>query len=235
MKFIVVENDSKTATEIKEIIRKVTFNYQPVSIETYAKVTEALLKTVLNNAEPKTYILDIELDCQTSGITLAKKIREKDWESHIIFITSHDKMFEPVYRTIYEVFDFVEKFHEMNKKLERDLETIIKQKFDNKLFYYSAKNTDLQLFLKDITHIERDTNERKLIINTTFNKFIINMTISQILGKLDSRFKQCHRACIVNTERVVKFDWQKKLFILDNGAKIPLLSKKYQENVINND
>ena len=73
------------------------------------------------NKYHKIYLLDIELANNASGIQIAKKIREKDWDSQIIFMTNHDKMFETVYRSVYQVFDFIEKFHEFDKRLENDI------------------------------------------------------------------------------------------------------------------
>lgn len=234
MKFIVVENDENTQENICSVIKEVTSEKVDINIECYKKVTRELLDSINNISEPKVYILDISLDGKTSGITIAKKIRKCDWESHIIFLTSHDKMFDQVHRSVYAVFDFIEKFHNMEKRLKNDLKLIMSQKYDNKVYHYSSRTVDFQIFYKEILYIERDTNERKVIVVTASNKLKISTSLLQMLSELDSRFKQCHRACVVNTERVLKYDWVKGEFILDTGEKIRLLSKKYRNEVINN-
>ena len=71
------------------------------------------LNKIIESGIPKIYILDIEIPNSKSGLDVARKIRENDWESEIIFITSHDKMFETAYRNVYEIFDFIEKFHHL--------------------------------------------------------------------------------------------------------------------------
>ena len=50
-----------------------------------------------------------------------------------------------------------------------------------------------------------------------------------MLDKLDSRFKQCHRSCIVNVDRVEETNYKEGYFNLDNGEKVYMLSKKYKK------
>ena len=82
--------------------------------------------------------------------------------------------------------------------------------------------------MKDIIYILRDQDERKLAINTSNNEFIVNMTVQEMLSKLDSRFSQCHRGCIINEDRVVEKNYNKGYFVTDTGKVIPFLSRKYR-------
>ena len=99
------------------------------------------------------------------------------------------------------------------------------------MFIYHGRNVDLHLYYKEILYIYRDTEDRKIIIVTTHNKFSVNLGIQETMDKLDSRFKIVHRACIANTDRVKKYNWSEKYFILDNGLKVDMLSKKYRKEV----
>ena len=56
-----------------------------------------------------------------------------------------------------------------------------------------------------------------------------NMTIQNLLDLLDSRFKQVHRACIVNDERVRLYNWNEGYFELDNAEKVYMLSKTFRK------
>jgi DNA-binding LytR/AlgR family response regulator len=103
------------------------------------------------------------------------------------------------------------------------------------MFKFSNKKVTIQLYYKDITYIARDTSERKVIISTTNNKFLIPLSIKECLTKLDYRFCLAHRACILNKTRVSKYNWNDKFFVLDNGEKVYLLSQKYKKEVLNND
>mgnify|MGYP003605728634 CR=1 FL=1 len=85
-------------------------------------------------------------------------------------------------------------------------------------------------FTKDILYIERDTYERKLIIKTKNNSFKVSLTKEQMLASLDKRFKQVHRACIVNTNEVLSYYWGQGYFILKNGTEVPLCSRNYKDH-----
>jgi len=232
VRFIIVENDILTQKNIKEIVTNIAFSFGDYKIETYNCYNDRLLNTIEDSSIRKIYLIDIELDNSISGIQIAKKIRENDWESHIIFLTNHADLFEKTHRTVFEVFSFIEKFHNMENRLKKYLKIILSKKFDNKLFKYETSKTTLQLYLHDITYIYRDKEERKLVIHTTKDcSFKVNLTLKEIQEKLDDRFRQVHRACIVNTERVCKYDWVKGEFTLDNNSVVDLLSKKFK-NVV---
>ncbi len=233
IKFVIVDDDKNIITEVKNIIRKVTFDIdEEIIINSYNNFDSNLNNEILNVSERKIYILDIELNGCKSGIQIAEMIRSVDWESQVIFMTNHDKMFETVYRKVYEVFDFIEKFHDFKNRLEKDLNTILKMNFDNKMFVYKSRNVDLKIYLKNILYIYRDTEERKVVLVTDNNKFTVALGVQDILKYLDSSFAMVHRACIVNKNRVQKYNWSEKYFVLDNGEKVNMLSKKYKKDVL---
>ncbi|MCI8574917.1 MAG: response regulator [Bacilli bacterium] len=230
--FIVVEDDKKTQETIKDVLRRVIISRDnTINIKYFTKYTSELKRIIDDNSTRKVYIMDIELETKTSGIEIAKMIREKDWESEIIFITSHDKMFETVYRSVYQVFNFIEKFYNMEQRLEKDIELIFQKNFDNKMLSISNRNVDLQIFYRAITHITRDKEERKVLVHTDTNVFKLNMNLNDIVKLLDERFIQVHRSCIANHQRVHEWNWTKNYFLLDNGGKVEYLSKKYKKEV----
>lgn len=232
--FIIVEDDLKTQDTIKKILREVMIsNDNNIDVKYFTKYNTELQKMIDDDSIRKIYIMDIELDTKISGIEIAKIIRNKDWESEIIFITCHDRMFETVHRSVYAVFDFIEKFHDMEERLQKDIKLIFKRNFDNKMFKVSNRNADLQIYYRAITHITRDKEERKILIHTDKNVFKLNMTLNDVIELLDSRFIQTHRSCITNKLRVHEWNWAKGYYVLDNGEKVEYLSKKYKKEVEN--
>ena len=230
IKFIIVDDDGKEIEKVKALIHEVVSDAKILS---FSKINSALKAEIENVDEHKIYILDIELANKISGITIAKLIREVDWESEIIFITNHDKMFESTHRSIYEVFDFIEKFHDFDKRFKKDIREILKRNFDNKMFKYNANNIELNIYYRNILYIYRDKDERKLVIVTPNNNYKVTMAIKEIPQYLDDRFVQCHRSCIVNKNRVEEKNYKKGYFVLDTGDKVFLLSKmnkKLMEN-----
>lgn len=232
VRIVVVEDDKEVQLAIKKILRKLDiFKDEEVKIEYFTKYTNNLKEIINNPAERKIYILDIELETKVSGIDIAKYIRESDWESEIIFITNHDKMFETAYRSVYEVFDFIEKFHDLENRLKKDINEIFKRNFDNKMLMFNSRNISLKIFYRSITYLYRDKDSRKIIVNTDKTQYSMNLGVNDALNYLDNRFKIVHRACIVNTDRVEAYNWAKGYFVLDTGEKVPMLSKKYKKEV----
>ncbi|MCR5787904.1 MAG: response regulator, partial [Bacilli bacterium] len=165
IKFVVVDDNEVSLKKTKDIINKVKFKVDQ-EIKTYAfkGYNKTLANMIKNNDERTIYILDIELENSKSGIEIASLIRSVDWDSEIIFITNHEKMFETAHRSVYEVFDFIEKYHELEKRLVKDITTILSKDVDKKIFTYKGRNIDLQLYLHSINYIYRDKEERKIVI-----------------------------------------------------------------------
>ena len=176
--FIIVEDDKKYVDSIRRILDKLKYKISD-EVKTYefSGYNNELKNLINKNDERKIYILDIELENSKSGIEIASMIREVDWDSEIIFITNHDKMFETAHRNVFEVFDFIEKYHELEKRLTNDIKIILTKNIDKKIFSYKGRNMDLQLYLHSIRYIYRDKEDRKVVIVTDSSSFYINFYV----------------------------------------------------------
>lgn len=229
IKFIIVDDEIKWIDEYEKIINDVAFNSnKQYEIKKFKKYDEELHKLILDNSEQKIYLMDLDLDNKHTGMDILREIREEDWDSEIIVLTNHDRMFETVHKEIYKTFDFIEKFDNFEVRLRKDLKKIISKKYDTDKFIYNNNKISLQIYLKDIIYVYRDTVDRKLVIKTTNNQFIVNMPINEMMEKLDDRFIQCHRSCIINDERIVEKNYAQGYFVTDTGEKVDMLSRKYQ-------
>lgn len=229
MKFIIVEDDKKSIDLVKEIISNTLFSYNiDYNILVYNKYTSKLKEEIKDMSIIKTYILSVDLKQNISGIDIAEYIREFDCDSYIIFLTHHGNMFETVHRTVCNVFEFIEKYQNMDKRLTRDIKKIIKYSLDNKsldIFYMSS---NYKILYKSITYIERNTSTRKLVIHTKYNEFVCNLSIVDILKQLDKRFIRVSRSKIVNKDHIQEINWNKGYVILCDNTKIESISKKYK-------
>lgn len=232
IEFVLLDEEAKSKETIKRIINNVLFNkeieYDIKDINLYNED----LKKLIRDGKPKVYILDVDLTTSVNGLDIGKYIRKYDWDSEIIYVTNHDQMFEKVFRNIYKVFDFIEKFECMEERIQRDINQIFLRKWDRKKFKYSNNRISYEIYLDDILYIYRDTVERKLAIKTTNgNIFMINRNINEIIKYLDSRFIQVHRSCIVNKDKVNVYNWSSGYFILNDNEIVHMLSKNYRSNV----
>lgn len=229
IKFIIVDDKIKWIDEYEKIINDVAFNSnKQYEIKKFKKYDEDLHKLILDNSEQKIYLMDLDLENKHTGMDILREIREEDWDSEIIVLTNHDRMFETVHKEIYKTFDFIEKFDNFEVRLRKDLKKIISKKYDTDKFIYNNNKISLQIYLKDIIYVYRDTVDRKLVIKTTNNQFIVNMPINEMMEKLDDRFIQCHRSCIINDERITEKNYAQGYFVTDTGEKVDMLSRKYQ-------
>lgn len=230
LQFILVDDEKIMRDKERQLLNEVLFSANvEYDILEYSHLTDEL-KMVINNSNPKVYIMDIDLKSKVSGLDIGKYIRNYDWDSEIIYITSHDKMFEKVFRNIYKVFDFIEKFDSMEERFKNDINQILLRKWDKKKFVYSNNRISFEIYLDDILYLYRDTVERKVAIKTVKgNIFYVNKNINQIIEDLDERFLQVHRSCIVNKDKVNVYNWAKGYFMLDTGEKVNMLSKVYKQ------
>ena len=230
IRFVIVEDEEKYIKKIRKIIDNIKYNIDQ-EVKTFDfKGMNKQLENLIKTCDQRTvYILDIELEDSKSGIEIASMIRDYDWDSEIIFITNHDKMFETAHRNVYEVFDFIEKYHDLEERLIKDLNKILSKQVDKKTFTYKGRNVDLQLYMHTIKYIYRDKNDRKVVIVTESSVFSVNLGVKEILAFLDDRFKMVHRSCIVNIDKVSSFDWINSKIILTDGTEVNYLSKKYKK------
>ena len=136
-KIIIVEDEEKERIQIQKIISPFLFKYdEPIKPLFFTKCNKDLLKEIEDLSERKIYILDICLKSKITGINIALKIREKDWDSEIIFLTNHTSYEQRVYNNVLKVFKFIEKFDNMEKRLSDCLNLILSKKADNKIFKY---------------------------------------------------------------------------------------------------
>ncbi len=229
MKFIIVDDDIESINKVKEIISKTLFPYDiDYSIVTYNKYTTKLKEEIKDMSIMKTYILSVHLKQNISGVNIAEYIREFDCDSYIIFLTHHGNMFETVHRTVCNVFEFIEKYQNMDKRLTKDIKKIVKYSLDDKILDISYKSSHYNILYKSIKYIERDTSTRKLIIYTKYNTYKCNLSIKDILKQLDKRFIRVSRSTIINKDFICEINWNKGYVILNDNTKIESVSKMYK-------
>lgn len=146
LEFILVDDEKdmrdKERQIINDILLKTDLSYE---IKEFSSLTNELKNVIISN-NPKVYILDIDLNSKINGLDIGKYIRSYDWDSELLYITSHDRMFEKVFRNIYKVFDFIEKFDSLEERFKNDLNQIVLKKWDKKKFVYSNSRVTFEIF-----------------------------------------------------------------------------------------
>ncbi len=232
--FVIVEDNKLHRKRLKNIIlnymMKNKMEFDIIEFENDCPELESLMISSDNN---NIYIFDFELPNATA-IDLSRKLRETDWISPIIVFTVNGGMAYDTFKQRLQILDFVNKQYEAEKNLFELFDICLKQIVKKKTLKFKYKGVDYNIDLNKILYIYRDTVERKCIINTINNKkYKVIMNITDLVSKLDSRFKFTHKACIVNTEKVEAFVWKDNKIIFENGEEIYFLSKTHKKELIN--
>lgn len=179
----------------------------------------------------KIYLLDIETPTK-SGIDVARTIRKKDVDSVIIFLTVHEELGHVILKNDLLFLSFINKFDDFENRLYKSLGKsldILNQKSTVRI---NDGNVIYTINIKDILYITKDSFERKTIIKTDYTEIRVRKSMNEIIGLLDERFTQTHRACFVNEDRIFKVDKAKRIITFDNEESVDLLSDKYKRGVL---
>ncbi len=230
LKVIVIENDNKMINIIKTLLRKLSISYNfDLNTTFYQKQTFELNQEIKDSENPKLYLISTEINSFLDGVSLAKTIREEDWDSEIIFYSQNKPDFFTIYQQVKKIFSFLLVNESFETNLEKNIVEIYKKKFDYQFFHIQNNNLEYTIYLKNILYITRDKEERKIIIKTLNLDLKINGSLTKILEQLDSRFIQTHRCCLANKDHIIKYDYGQNYFLLDTGEVVNLLSKNYRK------
>lgn len=182
----------------------------------------------------KVYLLDIKTE-NGSGLDAARLIREEydDWVSMIIIITAYNEYkYEALEKRLMLV-DFINKLSNFEKRLQAAL-TICMKNYDNrhKTLRYTYKNNVYNIDLKQIISIEKETDNKRCIINTVTNKYIIPGTLNTIMKSLDNRFIKCYRNMIINLEQIESYYIKEGKIIFKNGHTVTAISRNQKKEII---
>ena len=225
MEFVFCDDERVFRSNIRRVIDKVLMNQEyDYDVIEFSKFDPSFKKKIQGSTH-KIYILDIEVKDSISGIDIARKIRENDWESIIIFVTSHNELGYQALKARIMLLDFISKYDDF----ENDLESILRKSLSlinsKKTIKFDSEGTSYIIHLSDILYIEKDTVDRKCIIKTTYNEIVVNKTLNYMIQNLDDRFYLSHRSCLINTDKIRKIDWKNSVIYFESGISTSLLSR----------
>lgn len=229
--FVIVDDFKEVTDNIKNIISKIMINnkleYKTHIFNDYDNEFKKFMNEPMTN---RIYLLDIETKSD-SGIDIARMIRKNDLDSIIIFITAHDELASNIVRDQLMVLTFICKFD--------DFETRVKEAIYNSLNYIGKKrvikfidnNAIYIIPIQDILYVTHDNVERKCLIKATDKTYKIGKSLTEIKELSNGSLNQCHRGCLVNEERIVKFDRKRREITFDTGEIIDIVSENYKLEV----
>ncbi|MDD4298094.1 MAG: LytTR family DNA-binding domain-containing protein [Bacilli bacterium] len=229
--FVVCDDNAPTREKVNKVITKLMLpsdaEYKTLLFSQYDK---SFIQFIDKKVGKKIYILDVEVNFQ-SGLDVARKIREKDWESIIIILTAHYELAYNAFKNRLMLLDFISKFDDYEHNLYETLKLALKAINVKKQLSFEFNRISYKIDLDDILYIIKDTAKRNSIIKTFAKEYSVALTLNEIIKMLPNSFIQTHRACIINKDNVKNIDFKSNVITFNNNEKITLLSKTYKKDV----
>lgn len=217
----------KNVDGINRALAKNDIEYRTHKFDHYC---DELLKLIDDKTLKKIYILDVEMN-GVSGLEVASKIRENDWDSIIIFATAYDKYHDDIFYNRLMVLDFICKYTGYERRLIDDVRAALDIIYKQKTFVFKYKNVIYRLPYSNICYIEKEPLIKRCTIHTINNRFYVVNSINKINNELGSEFLKTHQSCIVNLNNVRKLDLATNTLIFKNGISTSLLTEKMKKEV----
>ena len=224
----ICDDDMTTTSQIEEYIRQ-------IEIEQHIQVQyriffdgKSFMQSVESGEVYDLIYLDVEMPLM-KGLDAAKKIREMEISSLIIYISNYETYCESMIET--EPFRFLRKpINDVNLFRKYFMSAYKKLENRNEYYTYSYKKIHHKININDIMYFE--SNNRKICIHTNGNQE--NNTFYGQLDKVEKELesKSCtfiriHQSYLVNSMYINTV--QHDAVILENKDELPISEKRQKE------
>lgn len=192
-----------------------------VAVYSYQSAAE-----MLDEAEKRAFkivFLDIEMP-ETDGMSLAGRLKQRDKELLLIFVTDHSEL---VYESIhYQPFRFIRK-----ERLKEELPEAIlsaKRLLDERcqIYEFIAGKEHYHIPVKELLFVE--IREHRAYLNLEKGYYIIRKTMKELEGELKLLdFVRVHAGYLVNMKRIQLIG--KESVQLNTGREIPMSRNRKAE------
>ena len=168
--------------------------------------------------------LDIEMG-ELDGMGAAKKIRETDFETPIVFLTSHIEMALEGYEV--NAFRFLKKPVE-EEKLRQTLQDIQLMKASHKGVLIKAGGEEIVVIPSEVLFLESDNNNVRII--TSSGSITTRLKLSEaieIFNRINDTIRKVHRCSAVNLDHVARL--RDREAVLDDGSVIAVSRSCFAE------
>lgn len=189
-----------------------------IEIETYAYHNGNKILDLIYNEKEDFDILFLDIDMpDVSGLEVAKKLRQKNSDIILIFISAHEQyVFESIE---YNPFRYIRK-NRIEKELIPALKAAYQRLEEMQDSYIIVKTEEAEVRVKHSNIMYFETTARKVGIHLKNGEvLLVRKTIKELEQQLnDEHFIKIHSGCVVNAKYISKYSNHD--ITLDNGEQL---------------
>lgn len=221
MRIVICEDESYYQEAICDVINSwmTTTNRQDVSYVCFHS-TEDLLERWENGLAMDLLFLDIQIPGEMDGMSLARKVRSKDANVFIVFVTNFANYVYDGY--VVNALRYLKK--PIQKEQIWDCLEIVYQRFSllsQESIVVNAREQRFVLKYSDLIYMETQSHYLQLHLANLDEAMEVRTRLRDFAAQLPQNlFVQCHRGCIVNLEHIRRFS--KTTLTMSNRHIVPI-------------
>ena len=210
-----------------KVINMALINYEfDYHIDKFTDINNELVD-IITCSKKKIYVIDSDM------LNIAYKIRENDFMSIIILVSSHDKIDINILREKLLIFDYVRLCDDYNDNLIRDINMGLKMLFKENVFLFKYNHIVYRIPYEEINYIEKESNIKRCIVHTIDNEYYVIDSINGIINKLNGMFIKSSQSCIINVMNIEYIDCTNNIVCFKNGDMTSLVTNKVKKTISN--
>jgi len=218
---IVICDDIKTHNRFVEAAVQAALDEYELPGE-IALVTDSAAEALQFSQTPgelRLYFLDINMESATEGLELADKIRQRDADAYIVYITAHAEYSIAGYRT--KTFDFLlkplnaEMIRETVRRVFQDMALVSKR---GRVFQFKAGSVMHHIPLSDILYMKKEKNV--LHVYTENGRISGYGSLKRTAGEFSKSFALCNKSCLASLGKIKELDTGNRAVLLENGLTL---------------
>lgn len=199
---------------ILDMIRNLIKIDNSIEITTFLSAEE-FLKHIERKVRFDVLLCDIELDGM-DGITLGKKMKQRQPGIYLIYLTSYSEFAVESYKV--NAYQYVLKM-EMEQRLPMVLQPLIEKFRYKKYMLMESSSNKEKIYYSDIIYIYKEKGTKYVRYVTVDKNFRERATLEEVVMQLDSLdFILVERGYVVNIKHVTKIE--KNIIYLTNNVQV---------------
>ena len=237
MNIVILDDDHIFRSQLENIITGALIKNRELKSDIALSTADPqnILEYIRTTSEATLYFLDIKLEGNLlNGFDIAKEIRRNDIFSKIVIVTNFSEQQGFAFKHKIEAMDFISKD---SKALKKDITECVllaykhQSRGGNRCLVIESISESVKIPYDKIYYICKLKGTHKVSVVSPDKTMDLFYNINKLNEKLISKnFFMCHRAYIVNMDKVMFRDTATRTLHMQNGHKCPY-AKKYSKDL----